>query len=377
MPIDRRTALIGAGASAISASEVGAGPPETATSVSQRLEAAGFAGDLGDKLEWGIKSGLLRGMHGVVVTRAGKVVFERYLEGEDEAWGVPLGRVLFNANTLHDIRSVTKSVVSLLYGIALERGLVPGPDAKLLAQFPEYADLIDDPQRSALTVEHALNMTLGTEWDEQLPYTDPANSEIRMEMAKDRNRFVLDRPIVAAPGTRWSYNGGCVALLGHLIARGAKTTLAEFARTALFQPLGITAFDWAKGTDGVESAASGLRMRPRDLARIGDLMLAHGALADAQIIPRAWLAAIAQPAIPADDGLQYSRFWYQSAEPVPGISQPVSWLAGFGNGGQRLFVMPSLGISVVVTAGNYNTPYQWVAPSRIWREIVLRNLAQP
>ena len=377
MPIDRRTALIGATACTMTASGVGAGPPETGASVPQSLVAAGFAGDLGDKLEWGIKSGLLRGVHGVVVTRAGKLVFERYLEGEDEAWGAPLGRVPFNADTLHDLRSVTKSVVSLLYGIALERGLVPGPDAKLLAQFPEYADLAGDSQRSALRIEHALNMTLGTEWDEQLPYTDPANSEIRMEMAKDRNRFVLDRPIVEAPGKRWIYNGGCVALLGHLIARGAGTTLAEFARAALFQPLGITAFEWAKGTDGVASAASGLRMRPRDLARIGDLMLAHGAFGDVQIIPRAWLAAIAKPAIPADDGLQYSRFWYQAAEPVPAMSEPVSWLAGFGNGGQRLFVMPSLDISVVVTAGNYNMPFQWVAPSRIWREIVLRNLVKP
>ena len=126
----------------------------------------------------------------------------------------PLGSVTFGPDTLHDLRSVTKSIVGLLYGIALDRGLVPSPDAPLLAQFPEYPDLAADPQRAHLTVMNALNMTLGMEWDEQLPYADPTNSEIAMERVPDRYRFILDRPFVAVPGERWIYSGGAVALLG-------------------------------------------------------------------------------------------------------------------------------------------------------------------
>src|SRR5262249_3781630 len=161
------------------------------------------------------------------------------------------GRVSFGAETLHDLRSVTKSIVGLLYGIALERGLVPPPEAPLLPSFPEYPDLAADPQRMRLTVGHALPMTLGLAWDEiDRPYTDPANSEIAMENAADRYRFVLERPIVAEPGTRWTYSGGAVALIGALIARGAGKPLPEFAREALFEPLGISAFDWAAGQDG-------------------------------------------------------------------------------------------------------------------------------
>ena len=107
-------------------------------------------------------------------------------------------------------------------------------------------------------------MTLGAAWNEQLPYTDPANSEIAMEMAADRIRFVLSRPMEAEPGARWTYSGGATALLGALIARGTRTTLPEFAREALFDPLGIARFEWAAGQDGVASAASGLRLTARD-----------------------------------------------------------------------------------------------------------------
>ena len=117
-----------------------------------------------------------------------------------------------------------------------------------------------------------------------------------MEDAPDRNRYILDRPIVAAPGTRWTYSGGAVALLGALIARGSGTTLQTFARQALFVPLGIDTFEWAEGKDGVASAASGLRLYPRDLLRIGTLALAHGQLGDRQIVSRAWLDASFKPA---------------------------------------------------------------------------------
>ncbi|MFD2356796.1 serine hydrolase domain-containing protein [Nonomuraea ferruginea] len=176
------------------------------------------------------------------------------------------------AGTPHDVRSITKSVVALLYGIALESGLVPDPGERLLDQFPAHRDLAD----AALTVEHALTMTLGLEWDESVPYTSAANSEIAMEEAPDRYRYVLERPIVEEPGTRWSYCGGATALLGGIIARGAGRPLDEYARQVLFEPLGIGAFEWTKGADGVPLAAAGLRLTPRDLAAIGVMVLRGG-----------------------------------------------------------------------------------------------------
>jgi CubicO group peptidase (beta-lactamase class C family) len=337
-------------------------------------EEAGFSPDLADKLDAGIRSGLLHNLHAVLVSRAGRLVLERYYAGVDEAWGRPLGTVAFGPETLHDLRSVTKSVVGLLFGIALDRDLVPPPEAPLLAQFPEYSDLADDPRRARLTIANALNMTLGTEWDEQRPYTDPANSEIAMENAPDRYRFILDRPFVAEPGARWIYSGGAVALLGRLIAKGSGTTLPEFARQALFAPLGISEFEWASGHDGVVSAASGLRLRPRDLLRIGALVLALGQWGEHRIVSRAWLDASFKPAIPTGDGLEYGRLWFLGDAPTPALAGPRRWMAGFGNGGQRLWLMPDADLAVAILAGKYNAPDAWVTPTRIWREILLANL---
>lgn len=337
--------------------------------------ALGFEADLGEKLDAGFRSGLLNGLHSVLIARKGQMVLERYYKGRDESWGAPLGVVEFTPETLHDLRSVTKSIVGLLYGIALDRGLVPPPSAPLLPLFPDYPDLAADPQRARLTVGQALAMTLGLAWDEMRPYTDPANSEIAMENAPDRYRFILEQPIAAEPGTRWTYSGGAVALIGAIIARGTGQSLPDFLKTALLAPLGIEAFEWASGRDGIPSAASGLRLRPRDLLRIGQLVLNQGAWGDRQIISAAWLAATATPETKTDDeGFEYSRFWWLGRLPTPALPGPRRWIGGLGNGGQRLWLMPDADLVAVIHCGNYNAPDQWVTPLRVWREIVLGNL---
>jgi CubicO group peptidase (beta-lactamase class C family) len=338
---------------------------------------AGFARDLGDKLDFGIRSGLLRGLHAVLVARAGRLVLERYDAGVDHAWARSLGEVCFGPETLHDLRSVTKSIVALLYGIALDRGLVAPPEAPLLEQFSEHRDLAADPQRARLTIDHALTMTLGIEWNEQVPYDNPANSEIAMERAPDRIRFVLERPIVEEPGARWNYCGGAAALLATLIARGTGMPLQDFARENLLAPLGISVFEWMAGQDGVASAASGLRLRPRDLLRIGELMLAQGWWGDRQIVPRAWLDRVIQPVLPTGDGLIAGRHWYLGEGMVPAMPEtPQPWFGAFGNGGQRLWIMPAMNLCTVIMAGNYDTADQWVPPTRVWREIILANLVR-
>lgn len=324
--------------------------------------------DIARKLAAGIESGLLRDLHIVVASRAGQIVLERYYEGPDVNWGAPIGQVSFTPDTLHDLRSVTKSIVGVLYGIALDRGLVPAPEAPLLAEFPQYADLAKDPKRSGLTIEHALNMTLGMEWDESLPYTSPANSEIAMEQAADRYRFILERPIVMEPGKRWTYSGGSVALIGALIERGTGKTLPEFAKEALFAPLGITEFEWSAGNDGIASAASGLRLTGRGLLRIGNLLLQNGEWEGRRIVSQAWIEQSWKPAIPTGDGDHYGRLWFIGDE---GNHR---WLGGFGNGGQRLWLMPDAGIAAVIFSGRYNMWDSWITPMRVWREIILANL---
>src|SRR5215813_7156797 len=130
--------------------------------------------ELRDRLDETLKAGQANGLHAVVVVRDGRTLLEYYGTDEDFTWGTSLGVVAFGPETLHDIRSVTKSITALLYGIALGEGRVPDPAEPLLRQFPEYPDLVADPERAGITVEHALTMSLGLEWREDVPYDNPA-----------------------------------------------------------------------------------------------------------------------------------------------------------------------------------------------------------
>ena len=278
------------------------------------LAEAGFAGDLGARLDKAISDKRIWNLHGVVVVRNGRLVFERYFEGEDTARGSrPVGLVSFKPDTLHDLRSVTKSIVVLLYGIALAAGKVPAPEDQLMRSFPEYADLAADPERSGWTLHHVLSMTMGTDWNESMSYTDPANSETAMDMAPDRYRYILYRPLVTEPGKRWVYNGGATALLGRLIAKATGQSLHEYARETLFDPLGIGPTDWYADKSGELFAASGLRMTPRDLARIGELMLRGGAWDGRAVVSGEWIARCTTPVVPIDDKVQYGYQWYGGA----------------------------------------------------------------
>jgi CubicO group peptidase (beta-lactamase class C family) len=324
---------------------------------------------LRDRLEEVAQAGQVGGLHAVVAVRSGQTLLEHYGAGEDLAWADPLGVVEFGPETLHDIRSVTKSVTALLYGIALGEGLVPPPAEPLLRWFPQYPDLAADPQRARLTVEHALTMSLGVEWREDLPYNSPANAEIAMELAPDRYRYILERPILEPPGARWSYCGGATALLGRLIADGTGRSLPQYGQSVLFAPLGIGRFEWMTGRDDVASAASGLRLAPRDLARIGELVLAEGAQDGQPIVPAGWIRTMLEPRLQTSWGAQYGYQWY--IESIAGHRL----VAGMGNGGQRLFVLPDLDLTVAVTAGNYDDPDQWRTPLAVLERGILPAMA--
>ncbi|MGP3959914.1 serine hydrolase domain-containing protein [Nonomuraea sp. 3N208] len=298
---------------------------------------------MAERIDAVLRAGAAPGFHGLVVMRSGDVVLERYGAGVDYRLGDSLGHVDFERDTLHDIRSVSKSVVALLYGIALGEGLVPEPDAKLVEQFPQYPDLLGDPGRAHLTIEHALTMTLGVDWNEDAPYTSTANSEIAMEFAPDRYRYVLERPVVEEAGKFWHYCGGATALLGGIIARGTGRPLEEYAATALFRPLGITDFDWSKGMHGVVSAAAGIRLRPVDLAAIGQLVLDGGR----GIVPGEWLQEMLRPRVNIAEGFEYGYQWYLVTGDRPHVK-------GIGNGGQELLVFPREELVVAVTAGEYD-----------------------
>ena len=226
-------------------------------------------------------------VHAVLIERSGRLVYEEYFSGKDELYGSPLGVVVFNRDTKHDIRSVTKSVVSALVGIAAGSGAIGSLDTPLLDYFPDTKDL-QVPERRQITIRHALTMSAGLEWNEEVPYNDPRNDEIAMTRNRDPIRYVLGRAIVAPPGTSWRYNGGTTQVLGTIVQRAAKQPLLDYARAVLLSPLGITDVQWLGHLDGVPSAASGLRLRPRDLAKFGSLYLNDGLWNGHRVLPPGW-----------------------------------------------------------------------------------------
>lgn len=323
------------------------------------------ANTLEQRLRTAFNAGELEGLHAVLVIHNGEKIAEEYFPGEDETWGAPLGVRQFDEKSLHDLRSVTKSVTGLLYGIALSEGIVPEPESILIDQFPEYTDLADDPQRRQITVGHALSMMMGTQWNEEIPYTNPANSEVAMEMAPDRYRYVLDRPMVHEPGKVWIYNGGATTLISKLIAIGAGRSLDEYAREKLFKPLGIDEFVWMRGSDNSPSAASGLRMTARDLAKIGKAVLNNGIYDDLQLIPQSWIEESFKPHVADADGWRYGYFWWLSPD-----GDPPTWATALGNGGQQLTIKQDANLVVVTLAGNYNKKGAWELPDKIINEFV-------
>lgn len=357
----------------------------------QKISAsdAGFASDFEARLDKLIADKRAWGLHSVLVVRGRHIVLERYFEAEDNNWGRPLGVVRFGSDTLHNLYSVTKSVVALVYGIALAEGKVPPPSAPLYDQFPEYQDLVAaDERRKPQTIAHAPSMSLGARWNEiGLAYDSPANDEVGLEMARDRYRFVLERPVTGAPGKRWQYSGGATALLGRLIAKGTGRSLPDYARAALFDPIGLGRTEWVtsndtwvfrqSGTgDGEPIAASGLRMTPRDLARVGQLVLDNGMADGRQVVAAEWLAECFVPRVSVNELQRYGYQWYLGDMEflAGGTVRLEHWVGCAGNGGQRLYVMPDLDLVIVVTAGNYSEPEQWLPPIRVVREAVLPSI---
>jgi CubicO group peptidase (beta-lactamase class C family) len=376
----RRQILLGAGAP-VMVNATGAASQETNEFPPIAPQDAGFAADLGVRLDKAIADRRIWGQHGLLVLRDGHAVLERYFEGEDEARDRgAIGHIAFKPDTIHDLRSCSKSLVALLYGIALNQGKVPPPEASLFTAFPEYADLASIEGRDQLTIQHVLTMTMGTDWDESsLPYTDPRNSEIAMDNAPDRYRYILERRIVDTPGVHWSYCGGATALLARLISKGSGKKLHAFAREYLFDPLGLGPTEWATGPDGEPFAASGARMSLRDLARIGVMMLHGGRVRDSALVPSEWVNRCVTPVVSTDEVRRYGYQWFLKdisfGKPrgwAPGRLERMWWAQG--EGGQRLFIIPALELVVAVTAGNYSQEDQGIPPARILRELVLGSL---
>ena len=307
-------------------------------------------------------------VHGIVVVRHGRLAFEHYFAGADSLYGVVTLDTTFDAGTLHDVRSVTKSVTSLCLGIALDHGWVKSVDTPVLSFFPEWTDL-DTPEKDRITLRHLLTMSAGLDWNENIPYTDPANSEIRMIRSPNPYRFALEQPVVAPPGEVYNYSGGSAALISAVLKKTTGRSIEQFAKDELFDPLGITAMAWYHYGNGDPIAASGLRLRPRDMAKLGQLILNHGQWDGRQVVSASYVDAAIAPQINGQGLFFYGYQFWLGRSFIDG--REIDWAAAVGLGGQRIFVVPALDLVAVVTAGLYNDNLQGSVPLVVLNQYVL------
>ncbi len=299
-------------------------------------------------------------VHSVVIVRHGKLVFEQYFPGYDEVWDRGGGQHTFDATTKHDMRSASKSVVSLLIGLAIDRKLIASANEPVVKFFPEHAAL-KSPGWDQITLRHLLTMSSGIQWDENRGWKDPRNDEPHLGYEADPFRYILSKPIAAPPDTVWVYNGGGTDLLGSIIERVSGKSLEAFARETLFAPLGITDFEWKSyPKNGKIAPAAGLRLRPRDAAKLGQLILNKGTWNGRQIVSAEWIEQSIRPrfqAIGYFSGLFfYGQQWWLGRS-ISGDTE-VKWIAAMGSGGQRIFIVPDLDLVVMTTSGLYFQSHQ-------------------
>jgi CubicO group peptidase (beta-lactamase class C family) len=314
-------------------------------------------------------------VHAVLVARGGKLVFERYFRGSDEIQNRQVRNVTFDADTPHDMKSVSKSVASLVLGIAIDRGLIGSINEPIFSFFPELSDL-RTPEKDRIQLVHALTMSMGLEWVEATPDTgDENNDEARMHRAPDPCRYVLGLAATAPAGQAFFYNTGALTLVSAIVRKATGRPLDEFAHATLFEPLGITGVEWIR-VKGDTDAGGGLRLRPRDMAKIGQLVLAGGRWNDRQIVSKAWIETSTAPKIKATDGLSYGYLWWLGRSVLNG--REVHWAGALGRGGQSIRIVPELDLVVVVTAGYYQdySPQAFKAQYGVFRD-VLRAISPP
>jgi len=326
----------------------------------------------------------LRGMeghlvHGIVVVRHGKLVFEEYFPGLMFSLARYTGGVGFDRDDAHNLASVTKSITTTLFGIALDRGLIPSVAEPVFDYFPEHADLLrEDPRRAGMTLEHLMTMTSGIAWnDEAIPYSDPRNDLVRMFTSEDPIRYALATPLYATPGTDFEYCNANTNILGEVIRRATGQRLDDFAADHLFSPLGIVVHEWQMVSEAraVVFASGDLRLRPRDMAKIGQLFLQRGSWRGREVVSPEWVAAATARRVSPDgphawaDGYGYG-WWHWDLS--VGEEMHHAYMAA-GWGGQWIVVLPEDDVVFVATGGSYYDAAPLPA-DRMLTEYVLRAL---
>ncbi|GAB4377179.1 MAG: hypothetical protein Kow0042_24530 [Calditrichia bacterium] len=268
-------------------------------------------------------------IHSLLILKDDHLVCEEYFFG-------------FDSEVLHPLESVTKSVTSLLLGIAWGQGKIGSMEQLVHYWFPEYADLLRGTKHN-IQLRHLLTMRSGLQFDEQGMLFNP-----------DRMRFLLSSALVDTPGRNFRYSAGNTELLGAIIRRATGKPADLFAAENLFRPLSIRRFSWDIFKQGELPLCGGaLWLRPRDMAKIGLLVLNGGRWQGIQIVPMEWIEKSTAPLVETGIGEdRYGFQWWVSQIESGKQSFRMVWANGLGS--QFIFIFPELDLLLVTTGGNWD-----------------------
>lgn len=268
----------------------------------------------------------------LIIARNGQLVVEEYFGG-------------WNAAQPHTMQSVTKSVTSILTGIAVDRGRL-NISSRVVDVFPDYAPIANlDANKQAMTVRDLLRMQAGMNWSERQYAGSPLE---QLNTCKcDWYRFLLDWPMLEPPGARWEYNSGASILIGAVLGRSVGMPIYQWATAELWPALDVQGQFWfVSSVDAQPHTGGGLNLRPRDAAKIGQLVLGNGRWRGQQLVSSAWIAESTTPSMfsvstfgsrPGDYGYQWWRL-------------PGGVITAAGSRGQWIFIAPDKNLVVASTA---------------------------
>jgi len=317
-----------------------------------------------------IEAGTYGQVTSVLILSNGAPVYERYFNGADAA-------------TLHDTRSVGKTVTGMLAGIAVDRGVL-SLDAPLAAHFTDLQPFTHpDARKDALTMEDLLTMSGPLECNDWNRFS--RGNEERMYVVEDWSGFFWDLPIRGFPswstppeqadyGRAFSYCTAGVQVAGDAIQRATGEDLEAFAQTHLFEPLGIDTYNWPRTASGVLHLGGGLRLNTRDWARLGELQRQGGLHEGRRVISAGWTQASITPhaTIDTGPGFLYGYLWWLADRDSP--VGTVRYAAMNGNGGNRVFVVPEHDLTVVLTKTDYNTSQMHQQAAAFFSDVIAAHL---
>ncbi|WP_029272902.1 serine hydrolase [Flavobacterium sp. KJJ] len=291
-------------------------------------------------------------IHSVLIAKDNQLLYEHYFNG-------------YTKDSLHDTRSSFKSITSLLVGIAVDKGFIKDINQKVYEFFPEYPSLKTDPLKKLLTIKNLLEMKSGFDCEE---FNDTKDCEDTMSLSKDWVKYALNIPMKDKPGEVWAYTSVNPMILSGILKKTTKMSVKDFAKKYLFEPLGISSYRWTVDPSGNAMTAGSFYIRPFDMLKIGELVNNKGVYNGKQIISKKWIeqSTVCDIAIPDFSYMKsskskigipqpayYGYYWYRETIKTRDLEENV--LFASGNGGQYIFIIENLNLTVVFTQGNYGS----------------------